>query len=368
MELQIAVNHNHVGKHPPDKEGDEKEAWFRWFNGCFTNCALSTEDLADVIRRGQAIAPQHRRYRKAENFIAAQHVGIDLDDGSKTLTQVLEMPIVYQHAALVHTTASHTAEHPRLRVVFILDRPVTDPSKYILLVKSLLHYFGTADPMCKDACRLFYGAKDCQLVKLGNVLTLEDAAELFVNPYLAMEDQAAADRAEALQNLQIANSGDVPAAVLERHSQALLRRVQDAPNGQKYLTLRDIARVFGGYVAGGYYSEGNVCAWLRAAIETRRHDVKDMNHAYKTIDQWVRLGMADPLYFELRPQSSTGGRQSNILPRSTAWRVQAMRERYQELDALLTAGAATMDSETWQPLAQEYADLEHYLYQIDHAH
>jgi hypothetical protein len=58
-----------------------------------------------------------------------------------------------------------------------------------------------------------------------------------------------------------------------------------------------------------------------------------MNHAYRTIDQWVKLGMNDPLYFELRPQSING--RPGGLPRSLQWREQVIQERLDEVLTLI---------------------------------
>ena len=355
----IAVNRSHRGKHPPGMSKAESDRWFGAFNGQFHNETLTVDALAAAISDGYAITAHVNGYRKAANFICAQHVGVDLDDGSMPLEAVLQVPAVEAHASIVYTTASHTPERPRLRVIYLLDRPIRDPEKYRLLVLSILHYFGAADPMCKDPARIFFGSPGCELVKLGNVLTLEDAAATFVDPYRIDLERLKVYHAPALDGVQAA--GDVPAEVLQRHADRLLHHVSHAPNGEKYYTLRDIARTFGGYVAGGYYAHGDVVAWLRAAIEGRRHDIASMEHAYKTIDQWVALGENDPLVFERRPKASPAAH-AQAVKRSRDWQRAAIGQRLGQLEDYIAGYDMAGDCDpAWPAALTEYDDLRRYL-------
>jgi hypothetical protein len=63
----------------------------------------------------------------------------------------------------------------------------------------LVWHLGTADGQCKDAARLWFGAKDCELVKLGNVLPVSVLDDL-----LAAHEQAqkAENDAQATQGTQ----------------------------------------------------------------------------------------------------------------------------------------------------------------------
>lgn len=308
MKLRIAVNPHHKGKHPAGLSPEAERAWFRWYNGGFENHIVTVDELAAEIAQGHGYTAQHRDYRKADNFLCGQHVGLDFDQlpaGTTLADLVARYPFIAEYAALLHTTASHTPDAPRARVLFVLDRPIGDAGKYTDLAEALLWRFETADPSCKDACRLFFGAADCEVLLPGNVLTLQVAADALVHPWRAWKEDQARQAQAAAAGRVTADAGDVPAQRLEERKNKLLDRVVLAPEGEKYYTLRDISRVMGGYVAGGYYTESDARAWLQAAIEARRDTVKSMRHAYATIDEGLAYGRRAPLHFELRERQES---------------------------------------------------------------
>lgn len=307
MKLYIAINYNHKGKMPADMGEKESKEWWNKFNGGFTNRHLEVEEFTDCIQSGYAYTTQHNRYRsylKNNNFICGQHLAIDMDTENEfsTFEYLSRNPFIAQHAAFIHTTPSHTDEKPRCRVVFVLDRPILDGVKFTLLAESLVYRFGLADRTCKDACRLYFGSKDCRVLELGNVLTLENAAEYLVKPYQDFIQQQKEQHETRLKEMKVVTAGGVPESWLEKHSKTLLDKVRLAPDGQKYGILRDISRTFGGYVGGGYYNRLDVENWLQAAIASNSNHVKDLNHAFQTICQGLDYGSAEPLYFEVKKE------------------------------------------------------------------
>lgn len=293
MKIATSADRAELGK---IEQGDI-DAW-RAFNGSFTNVEVTPSDLLQRICDGYAYTAQHRRYRKADNFLAGQHIALDMDTGDErsSFEHLLQNEFINQHAAFLHTTPSHTAEMPKARVVFVLDRPIYEAGKYALLAESLVHRFQTADRMCKDAARFFYGAKGCDSHWLGNVLSLETAAAELVEPY---RRHLEAEREAATESRVVVGSGNVPERLLQAHSTSLLERVRTAPDGQKYETLRNVSIAFGGYVAGGYYGEGDVLNWLDDAIRQNPNNVQDLRAAFAAIRESVAYGKGRPLYFEL---------------------------------------------------------------------
>jgi len=142
MRYKIAVNPTIRGKLPRDATPGQ---WAR-FNDTFDNCELTAAQIATAIQAGHAIAPWHAGRRKRDNWQLAQHIGIDLDDGALSWDEVTALPLVDQHAAIVHMTASSTPAHPRMRVLFLLDEPCDDPDTYTFIVGCFLRAFATADP------------------------------------------------------------------------------------------------------------------------------------------------------------------------------------------------------------------------------
>lgn len=72
------------------------------------------------------------------------------------------------------------------------------------------------------------------------------------------------------------------------------RMVDRAPDGSKHHELLKASRLLGGYVGGGKGSEHEARNALRLAIE-QKPGVRDLNSAYKTIDDGIEYGKGAPL-------------------------------------------------------------------------
>lgn len=149
--------------------------YWREFNGAFENKELQQPTFTSLLCNGHAFTTWHDAWRKSENYIIGQHIGVDFDteDKQSSIDYLLKDPFIGKYASVLYTTPSHTIDAPRARVVFLLDTPIHQPKNYVLAVSSLLWLFGTADQMCKDPCRFFYGAQvDGRIEWPGNVLPL----------------------------------------------------------------------------------------------------------------------------------------------------------------------------------------------------
>lgn len=67
-------------------------------------------------------------YRTNENFIFAQHIGLDDDRGTpeSSLEVLVEDPFIADQGAFLYASPSSGPENPKSRVVFILDEPFMD--------------------------------------------------------------------------------------------------------------------------------------------------------------------------------------------------------------------------------------------------
>lgn len=311
MKIAISKNRSDLGK---IAQGDIS-AW-REFNGSFFNADLEPLELMQKVQAGYAYTAQHQRYRSAENFTAAQHIALDMDtEDERSSIAVLSVdPFFSEYATFIHTTPSHTAAKPKARVVFCLDRPIADAAKYRELIQSLVYRFDSADKACKDAARFFYGAKGCDVAWLGNTLTLEDAAKELVLPYREHVEQLEQAAREAAKNRVVVGNDVIPEDTLRKHSRSLLDRVSMAAEGEKYITLRDTAITFGGYIAGGYYSRLDVVSWLQNAIISNPNNVQDKHAAFAAIEESITYGMGRPLYFEVRQTAVNHDDLSTVTP------------------------------------------------------
>lgn len=142
----------------PDRDGNPSRLWAF---AAFDNVLWTPEQIIGHIRAGKAIcvAATTNNHRKGDYFKSAQIMGVDFDKGPGVI-QLLNKPLVDEHAFLVYATASSTDAAPRSRALFALDAPITDALEYRKLVKRLLLAFEVenVDDQCKDTVRIFYGS------------------------------------------------------------------------------------------------------------------------------------------------------------------------------------------------------------------
>lgn len=318
QKLKIAISNHRaeLGKIECETKEEEKILYGK-FNGTFENVELFPSQLLDKIKEGYAYTPQHKRYRHSDNFIVAQHIALDLDtkDQRSTFEYLMEDEFIRNNATFMHTTPSHTEAEPKCRVVFILDRPIYDKDKYAELTTALVEQYSVADGQCKDPGRFFWGAKGCDTKWIGNSLSLETAGEVLVKPARLRWEQIEREEAQARKRKIIVVNAEVPEKTLEKHSNSLLQNVVNAPDGEKYTTLRDTAATFGGYIAGGYYKEDEVIQWLKNAIRQNGNNVESMKHADDTIIEAVTFGInRGALHFEKNRDGDTVGKQKLYIP------------------------------------------------------
>lgn len=293
--MKIAINLQHKDKMPRLLSGTEIKSWWRKFNGDFRNFDLPELSLLiKEIQNGHAYTTQHRGYRKADNFRCGQHVGLDFDTGDRrsSFEGILEDSFIKNNAYFLHTTASHTRKHPRARVVFVLEHPIYSVGKYSLLTESFAETYktnGAADPSCKDPVRIFFGATGCTVLELGNILTLEKAAEI-VLPYKDKLKQ----RQDLIAQHHCQINSHVDREFLIRN---MISKIQAAPDGEKWYILGKVAREAGGYVGAGYFTESDVFNPLFQAIASRP-STRNLDTAKERLEWGISAGKTEPLYLE----------------------------------------------------------------------
>ena len=210
------------------KPGD-KRYWK--LNMSFQTGELTARELLGHIHAGHAWTAPHRKvqhrkpdgkrttFRVKQNVIGVQAIGLDSDTGDErsALAWWTADPFFAEFGAFAHTTASHTEDRPRCRVVFILPKLWTvDDAE--LLVRALHERFPHVDHSAKDASRIFYGARGCSYVMPENVLPV-DVAQALILPLKQREEelrQAAEARRAAFASSHSgrkANAGAVAAYV-----------------------------------------------------------------------------------------------------------------------------------------------------------
>ena len=93
-------------------------------------------------------AVMRNNYRTTANFVSAQHIGLDDDRGTheSSVDALAEDPFIADYAAFIYESPSSTPEHPKSRIVFLLDQPFTDAAEYRTAQEALWFLFQVTDP------------------------------------------------------------------------------------------------------------------------------------------------------------------------------------------------------------------------------
>lgn len=154
---------------------------------------LEPKELAeDIALKGKTVLlgiMKDGSARKKNNFQAQQVIMIDVDNnttvelpnGSKKIvkatgsdyipmSQMLNDTFIKQNASFMYKTFSYKADHEKYRIVFILDKEVTE--SYIIegIYKKLIIKYPFIDASCKDTTRLFFGGNELVEINYDNEL------------------------------------------------------------------------------------------------------------------------------------------------------------------------------------------------------
>lgn len=155
--LKVAINPEMIDKH----EGGELKLYAQGWQ----NVELTTDELKEVVQSGVAYCPQLSGIRNQKNFVSADVVSVDVDEGM-TLADAVDNPIVRDHAAFIYTSVNHTTEKHRFRIVFALPRTITDPQEVRALQRSLALRLG-GDISATDPVRISYGNRNAEIIPIG---------------------------------------------------------------------------------------------------------------------------------------------------------------------------------------------------------
>lgn len=142
------------------------EAGRRFLGSGWVSHQLTEAEIGQLIRRGRPLAPQYRDgRRRTANFVCAGFLAADVDRGT-TLDEARKHPFVQHHASLIHTTVSHTAEHHRFRIFFLLHEPILNAADWADAQLGIALKMGS-DRTVADGGRLFFGARNATVFRIG---------------------------------------------------------------------------------------------------------------------------------------------------------------------------------------------------------
>lgn len=165
--MKVSINDQIINK---NENGANQSRGFKPFD-------LTPQELADCISQGYALSYQFKNsHRKADNFTCSDIIAADFDAGI-TLDEALTNDFFINNASILYTTASHTPERHKFRIIFELPRTITDKEEIRAAQQGLTRKF-PADRAAVDPARQFYGSRGCRAHLFGKVLSEEALQEL----------------------------------------------------------------------------------------------------------------------------------------------------------------------------------------------
>lgn len=163
-DVLVSINKNIREKH---HRGDK-----RYFASGWEPFIISIEQLATAIKSGLAYSATFKDgERSAKNFTGTNVVSVDVDQGLK-IQEALNDPWCKKYLALFYTTASHTEQHHRFRLVFRLPEIIKNGSEFKNIARALCLHFG-GDLQATDTARPFFGNSSALIETPSNTVSNE---------------------------------------------------------------------------------------------------------------------------------------------------------------------------------------------------
>lgn len=128
---------------------------------------ITMEELAEDILKGKSIIPAVIEGKIEDaNFKQQQLFLLDIDNINTSL-ESLKAKFKAYPPALIYTSFSHTAEHPKYRLGFIADKFITDPATARKITLSLMNIAECSDEKCVDVSRIFFAGRN--IIETNNI-------------------------------------------------------------------------------------------------------------------------------------------------------------------------------------------------------
>lgn len=247
MNIQLNLSEAFLNK---DNLTGEKKA----FGFSFYPLTRSLPEVVKHIRTGKAFTVGYfKDNRRVEtHFVSSQLLALDLDKCDMNLHQLEDSSdFIQDYAFMMYPTPSSTSEHPKTRILFVLDTPVEQSSRWRVLQLALMETFAEVKPdeACKDPARLFYG---CQTRNYYVNYEARLPVELVGSLCMPQAERDEFSRL-ALKYTVKTRRGDTDlqrcATNFLNHA---LRKVSAAGEGQRHITFRNFALWLYGLNAGGW--------------------------------------------------------------------------------------------------------------------
>lgn len=229
--------------------------------------------------------------RNNENVLAISGIEGDYDTEVVTVDEAVALLKLAGLAGMIYTSPSHTEDAPRWRVLCPLSIE-HQPSDRLLLLSRLngvfhgglsgesftlsqSYYFGCINRSPSHRVELVDGDYLDNRADLDEVAIGKPRAVYIPGPVAALSPQTGSSN-----------------RYVQKVIDSALSRVRNAVDGTKHHTLRNQARLLGGFQHAGHYSTQEAMGWLLSALPA---SVKDRKAAETTALWGLEQGAAQPL-------------------------------------------------------------------------
>jgi len=220
--MKVAINKFVRGK--PKSMADHTSLTFK-----NVNTDITAKELSEYVKKGFSFCSQHKNnHRKKSNFLVSTFISVDIDKGM-TINEAINDQFITNYSSFIYTTENHAIGFDRFRIVFELQSDITDSEVMKNALSGVIKKFG-GDKACKDACRLFYGSKDCDIYFQGNILPNEELEDLILlGKEVNVESKK--ENSTSTENSTIRSIKTLNQEATVRDTNGLEHRIIDLPSG-----------------------------------------------------------------------------------------------------------------------------------------
>ncbi|KGK89377.1 hypothetical protein DP73_10005 [Desulfosporosinus sp. HMP52] len=136
----------------------------------------SIKEIKENILQGKTIRPSNCG-SKEESWLSQQMFMIDVDDNLTIEQAIVRCDELDITPNFIYTTFSHTEEHHKFRLAFVIDREITDFQTAKRIHLYLMRCIGESDASCKNLNKIYFAGKSIPFDS-GNVLDASRLIEL----------------------------------------------------------------------------------------------------------------------------------------------------------------------------------------------
>lgn len=320
----------------------------QWAFAAFDNVTWDAQEIISHIASGKAISVAQLQggHRHRSKFVSSQIMGVDFDHDVNYLDIVNNESFALEYCFYGYPTASSTDEHPRTRLLFLLDRPITDGKEYMRLLKRLLYHYRDYQPdtVTKDEVRIFYGSTQYGMSFPQTVLPVSVLEAMPPTP-----DEV--DAARPKEKTAVASSASEDySAYVKRSVDGILNTVSTATQGNRNAKLNWAAHKLGQLAATDWagITRADCERWLENVAPRGEGASESENRA--TIRSGLDAGFNEPM---ARPVSKTVAKEPpKPAPKTVDERIEQAASTLPPPEQLVISATALVDS-----LEKEWAEV-----------